>query len=142
MKMKINFVLFCSLFIFSCSKESIELKQRSTGNMQVTLILQDNSSVVLTLQSVSATYQNSSQINVVTNPGGSGSQSFTVKSLSIDEPDGALKLTKSNSFGTTVYTEKHQATIVPNGGNLKLTAQNGNVITTATSIVGEEDDGF
>ena len=143
--------VLCAFLFTSCEKSETITSQSDVSamsrekqfNMVVTITKTDNSVVTATVTKASATYVSSSYFTATLNPGTGNSQSYNATAMTFSEPDTKLKITKSSNGGVgVIYEDKSTANISIGSGVLNLSIQPGNISTTATSIVGDENDIF
>ncbi len=142
------YVFLALLCLSSCNQNSSlissddehTITSRKASNMVVTITKTDGSVVSLVSNKFTAQQGvSTSSFAVVVNPGNESQQSFTASLLTASEPDAALKLTKNPGVNQTIYSNKSTVSISP-GSSLQVNINSGTIITTATSVVGDEDD--
>lgn len=140
--------LFTIIFI-GCADEglpgnvttAVQATSRTAGNMSLRIVKADRSEVNLTASQVSVTEVAGTGFTVVSNPGTYNSQTFTALELYITEPDNKMKVTLNPGLGQTVYSNK-SSFVADEDGGYRATINAGNIVTSATQIIIEENDGF
>lgn len=145
--MKAQFIFFVTLLIIvSCTKdadyyyEQASAVTRSAPNMQVAITKLNRDVVTYTSSKVSITYFNTSECKVTINYGQANQQTFSALEATITEPDNQLKVIKNPGINQVSYLYKNFAKSVISTSTLGVTINPGSISTTATQIIGEEDD--
>ena len=150
MKTKVFLVaLLCVMLFSACEKSdlittpSTELQAREREPiMTVNITKTDGSTVNATVAKASANYVNSSYFTATLNPGTNEAQSFNATAMTFNEANDELKVTKTTGGVSMAYEDKTSASITIGFGVLNLSIQPGNINTTATSIIGDENNGL
>ena len=139
------------MFLFSsCNKEeSIEqavstlAEIRTANSLSFAITLTNLSIVYVDGTSFTATHTSGSQFSITVNHSSNSPQTYTAISATITDSDERMELTSNPGFSEVIYEHKASVTIAADSTNkLNLYINPGNINTTATSFVGEEEDGI
>ncbi len=155
--------IFSCLVVFtlaSCNKDSADLSGILThesavistntdkdlvaateeSNLSITLTLADKSVVSFTADKISATAINDNVFTFVKEPGKLNQQTYEVSNAVVSKSENHLDVTLNPGSNAVYYYDKNQLTLSA-GSAMGVQIQSGNITTTATAIIGEDNDG-
>lgn len=145
--------IFSCLFLVSlasCSTDPVvfdnqileeeEASNRTDSDLSVTLTLENRSEVTFTADKVSATAINDNVFTFVKEPGTFNQQSYQVIGAVVSKSENHLDIKVNPGNNEVPYDDKNQL-ILSAGSSMGVQIQSGNINTTATSIIGEDNDG-
>ncbi len=144
--------IFSCLFLVSlasCTTDPVVLETlvfeedantRSVTDLSVTLTLENRSVVTFTADKISATAINDNVFTFVKEPGTLNQQSYEVIGATVSKSENHIDITVNPGNNSVLYEDKNQL-ILSAGSPMGVQIQNGNITTTATAIIGEDNDG-
>ncbi len=144
--------IFSCLFLVSlasCSTDPVvfesqildeDANTRTDSDLSVTLTLENRSVVSFTADKVSATAINDNVFTFVKEPGTINQQTYQVIGAVVSKSENHLDITVNPGNNSVLYEDKNQL-ILSAGSAMGVQIQGGNINTTATSIIGEDNDG-
>lgn len=144
--------IFSCLFLVSlasCSTDPVvfesqildeDANTRTDSDLSVTLTLENRSVVSFTADKVSATAINDNVFTFVKEPGTINQQTYQVIGAVVSKSENHLDITVNPGNNSVLYEDKNQL-ILSAGSAMGVQIQSGNINTTATSIIGEDNDG-
>ena len=144
--------IFSCLFLVSlasCTTDPVVLETqvfeedantRSATDMSVTLTLENRSVVTFTADKISATAINDNVFTFVKEPGTLNQQSYEVIGATVSKSENHIDITVNPGNNVDPYKNKNQL-ILSAGSAMGVQIQDGNITTTATAIIGEDNDG-
>ncbi len=144
--------IFSCLFLVSlasCSTDPVvfesqildeDANTRTDSDLSVTLTLENRSVVSFTADKVSATAINDNVFTFVKEPGTINQQTYQVIGATVSKTENHLDVTVNPGSNAVYYEDKNQL-ILSAGSAMGVQIQGGNINTTATSIIGEDNEG-
>ena len=144
--------IFSCLFLVSlasCSTDPVvfesqildeDANTRTDSDLSVTLTLENRSVVSFTADKVSATAINDNVFTFVKEPGTLNQQTYQVIGAVVSKSENHLDITVNPGNNSVLYEDKNQL-ILSAGSAMGVQIQGGNINTTATSIIGEDNEG-
>ncbi len=146
-----HFIFFCLFLVTlaSCTTDPVVLESqvfeedantRSDSDLSVTLTLENRSVVTFTADKVSATAINDNVFTFVKEPGTLNQQTYQVIGATVSKTENHIDITVNPGNNAVNYDDKNQL-ILSAGSAMGVQIQSGNITTTATAIIGEDNDG-
>lgn len=110
------------------------------SNLSITITLADKSVVSFAADKISATAVNDNVFTFVKEPGTLNQQSYQVTNAVVVKTENHLDVTVNPGNNSVLYEDKNQL-ILSAGSAMGVQIQSGNINTTATSIIGEDNEG-
>jgi hypothetical protein len=110
------------------------------SNLSITLTLTDKSVVSFTADKISAAAVNDNVFTFVKEPGTLNQQSYQVTGAVVSKTENHLDVTVNPGVNAVYYYDKNSLSLSA-GSAMGVVIQSGNISTTATNIVGEDNDG-
>lgn len=110
------------------------------SNLSITLTLADKSVVSFTADKISAAAVNDNVFTFVKEPGTLNQQSYQVTNAVVSKTENHLDVTVNPGNNAVYYYDKNSLTLSA-GSAMGVLIQSGNITTTATAIIGEDNDG-
>lgn len=144
--------IFSCLFLVSlasCTTDPVGLESqiieedasnRTDSDLSVTLTLENRSVVTFTADKISATAINDNVFTFVKEPGTLNQQTYQVIGAVVSKSENHLDITVNPGNNEVPYYDKNQL-ILSAGSAMGVQIQSGNINTTATSIIGEDNEG-
>lgn len=144
--------IFSCLFLVSlasCSTDPVvfesqildeDANTRTDSDLSVTLTLENRSVVSFTADKISAAAVNDNVFTFVKEPGTLNQQSYQVTGAVVSKTENHLDVTVNPGVNAVYYYDKNSLTLSA-GSAMGVQIQSGNITTTATAIIGEDNDG-
>lgn len=144
--------IFSCLFLVSlssCSTDPVvfesqildeDANTRTDSDLSVTLTLENRSVVSFTADKISAAAVNDNVFTFVKEPGTLNQQSYQVTNAVVSKTENHLDVTVNPGVNAVYYYDKNSLTLSA-GSAMGVQIQSGNITTTATAIIGEDNDG-
>jgi hypothetical protein len=144
-------VTFFAIVLSSCQDQSAlsnypqqDALIRSSANLALQITSSDRNVIEVNVVDFIATYSSGELLTLVINPGTLDEQTYSALAIEVSHEDAGLKLIKDQATqNEIVYKEKSTAVVTTNGQNaLSISINPNTIVTSGTSIVGEEMGGL